>query len=148
MSAIATDRVKLIREGLGVMDGHQGVEGHRLTGAGLLASEFEFTARTGTQVAVAGGVDEDRGGPGLTAGLGFRHDCLERPALPMRGDDPGVELDFDAGGDAQLLEDQFHLLRVVGHAIDPVAIDGVAFTEPTHEFLVEARLVEIEEVAQ
>jgi len=37
---------------------------------------------------------------------------------------------------------------VVGHAVDPVAIDGVAFAQTTHQFLIEARFVEVEEVAE
>ena len=47
MASVITDRVQLVRQGLGIVDGYQCVEGHRLARAGLFATELEFAASAG-----------------------------------------------------------------------------------------------------
>ena len=148
MASVTADRVQLVGQRLGVVDRHQGVEGHRLARTGLLTTDLEFAAGAGAEVTVAGRVDEHRGGPGLAAGLRLRDDRLERAPFAVGGHDARVQLDLDARGDAKLFKDQLHFFRVVGHSVDPVAIDRVTLAQSTDQLLVEARLVEIEEVAE
>jgi hypothetical protein len=62
--------------------------------------------------------------------------------------DAGVELNCDTGGRAQLLQEELHFLGLIVQPVHAVAADGIAFPEPPHELLVEARLVEVEEVAE
>ena len=148
VAAVAPHGMQLIGEGTAIGDRHQGVKGHRLARARLFAADLEFTTRAGAQVAVAGRVDEDRRRPGLSARLRFCDDGGQSSAVAVGGDDTRVQLDLHAGGYAKLFQDELHLLGVVGHAIDSVACDGIALAEATHEFLIEAGFIEIEQVAQ
>ena len=59
-----------------------------------------------------------------------------------------MQLDLDASGEAKLFEDQLHLLRVISHSVDTVAVDGIAFAETADKFLIKAGLVEIEQIAE
>ena len=90
------------------------------------------------------GPREERGVRDDVEGHGRRPENLN--AVAVGGDDASVQLDLHAGGHTKLLKDELHLLGVVGHAIDSVTCDGIALAEATHQFLIEAGFIEIEQI--
>jgi len=135
-------------KGRGVLADEQCVEGHRLTRAIGGFANLEGASRQRAQIAIAGGVDEDRGPPGLAAGLGFGGDGGEAAAFAVGGGDAGMELEGDAGFDAEFFKEQLEALGLVTDALHAGAAADVAFRHASQEFLGEAGFVEVQEIAK